>query len=212
MRTFFPLGLIIVLFVGCTPPVHISEETNYRSKSPDIFKIVSSYKTAAKEVSNYFTKDSSKIELYLQLNKEEATKRVANFDSVPQAEYSAYNLIRNKQGKIIYISEYPVTESEEYDMIYESYFDLKGNLIAFIRKCIFNNGVCANIVNEKSDYYFDEKHKLILKTYEITDEKKKPLNPATCVFNFRFEYKIYKTTKEYLKVRHFVLSDKAPEI
>ena len=212
MRTFFPLGLIILFFVGCTRQVHINEETNYRSKSPNIYKIVSNYKKVAKEVANCFTKDSSKIELYLQLDKTDATTRVASFDSVMQPEYNGYNLIRNKQGKIIFISEYPVTDSDEYDMIYESYFDPNGNLLAFIRKCIFNNGGCAKIVNEKSDYYYDEKHKLVLKTYELTDENKKPLKYINCIFNFRFEYKIYKTTKEYLKARQFVLSDKVPAV
>jgi len=212
MRLHFSLGLVILFIVSCKHPVKISEETNYKSKSPDIFNIVSNYKKIAKQVSIYFTKDTSKIELYLQLDKNDVTKRVANFDSVPQTDYFAFNLIRNKQGKIIFISEYPVTDSDEYDMIYESYFDQNGNLLTFIRKCVFSNGVCAKIVNEKSDYYYDSKHKLVLKTYEITDQDKKPLNAATCIFNYRYEYQIHKTVAEYLKARQFILSDRTPQV
>ena len=209
MKTQFTIILIILFLIACKEEqVKISEETSYKSKSPDIFKIVNDYKKVSKLVSNYLTKDTAKIELYLQLDKNDVTKRIANFDSIPQTDYYAYNLIRNKQGKIIYISEYPVTDSDAYDMIYESYFDLEGNLITFVRKCVFTDGECAKVVKERSDYYFDAKHHLILKTYELTDQDMKPLNFATCIFNYRYDYHIYKTVKEYLKACQFVFSNR----
>lgn len=206
MRINVLIGIIIILLTSCKPAtLHLKEETPYKAKTPDIPKIVNSFRKVADQVFNIYMKDTSRIELYLQLSPSEASLKVKNFDSIPQSEYAAFNLIRNKKEQVIYISEFPVTESDEYDMIYENYFDSKGNLICFVRKCVFFNGLCAKEVHEKSEYYYNEKHKLILKTYEITNEDKKPIDHATCIFNHRYEYKIYKTVNEYIKARNFQL-------
>ena len=112
-------------------------------------------------------------------------------------------MIRNKAGQIIYIAEYPESESGDWNLIYENYFDTNGNLIAFIRKCSFFNGECAEIVHEKSDYYYNLKHELIKKTYEITDGDKKALDFKKCVFNYRYDYKKYTTLSDYLNKYRF---------
>ena len=91
-------------------------------------------------------------------------------------------------------------------MQYYNYFDDNGNLIAFIRECSFFNGRCADIVRERSCYYYSTKqyqHDLIKKTYEIVDGDFKPLNYESCDIGYRYDYKIYTTLTEYLKYHKF---------
>ena len=113
-------------------------------------------------------------------------------------------MIRNKAGQIIYIAEYPECESGDWNLIYENYFDTNGNLIAFIRKCSFFNGECAEIVHEKSDYYYNLKHELKNKRLtKLQMEIKKALDFKKCVFNYRYDYKKYTTLSDYLNKYRF---------
>ncbi len=153
----------------------------------------------SKKVDFVYKNDTTKIELYLQLNEKEVIKRVPNYNDTQESYFASFNIIRDKSGQIIYIAEYPASESGDWNLIYESYFDEKGNLIVFVRKCSFFNGECAEIVHEKSEYFYSVNHDLVKKTYEITDGDKKPLNFKKCVFNYRFDYKRYTTLSEYLK-------------
>ena len=91
------------------------------------------------------------------------------------------------------------SESGDCELIYENYFDSNGNLIAFIRKCRFFNGECADAVIGESVYYYNSKHDLIKKTYKIVDDNDKPLDNTKCVIDYRFDYKQYNTLTEYLK-------------
>lgn len=125
--------------------------------------------------------------------------KVPNFNDVPESFYASYNLIKSKSGNIVYIAEYPFSESDDWYLIYENFFDENGNLIAFVRKCSFFNGECAEIVHEKSEYYYNSKHELIKKTFEIKDGKNKTLDFKKCVFNYRFGYQRYLTLNEFLK-------------
>jgi hypothetical protein len=157
----------------------------------------------SQEIDNVYNKDTSKIELYLQNDKNGLINRVINFDNFLESFYASYNIIRNELGNVIYIAEFPYSESGDWDLAYENYFDNNGNLIVFIRKCSFFNGICAEIVNEKSEYFYDLNHELIKKTYEITDENKKTLDYKKCVFNYQHDYMQYLTLEEYLTKKKF---------
>jgi hypothetical protein len=200
MRMILVFGILIISMMSCnSQPTEIKEETNIDLKSIDLSNIIKTFNSISNEVDNVYNKDTTKLELYLQMDKEGLIKKVPNYDDPPESFYASYNLIRNKSGQIIYIAEYPVSESGDWNLIYENYFDFNGNLIAFIRKCSFFNGECAEIVHERSDYYYNLKHELIKKTYEITDGDKNPLDYKKCVFNYRYDYKIYTSLTEYLE-------------
>jgi len=144
----------------------ITEESNFDLKSTDLTNVLKTFSSISKEVDIVYKKDT---------DMEGLIKKVPDFNDTAESFYASYNMIRNKAGQIIYIAEYPESESGDWNLIYENYFDTNGNLIAFIRKCSFFNGECAEIVHEKSDYYYNLKHELIKKTYEVTDGDKKSL-------------------------------------
>ena len=200
IRYILILSIFFLNIIECSSQTTlIKEEDTYISKSTDLNNTFKTYDTISKEIDRVFNNDTTKIELYLQLNEKATIKRVPNYNNTPESYFASFNIIRNKSGQIIYIAEYPADDSGDWNLIYESYFDKKGNLITFVRKCSFFNGECADIVHEKSEYFYNLNHALMKKTYEITDENKKPLNFKKCVFNYRYDYKIYTTLTEYLK-------------
>jgi hypothetical protein len=194
------LGLIILYSFNCnSQPNEINEETVYESKNSSLKKVLDSFKDLSSEIENVYKNDTTRIELYLKIDEKGFIKRVPNFDDVPDAFYSSYNVIKNKTGKIIYIAEYPQSESGDWFTQYENYFDDSGNLVSFIRKSSFFNGECAEVVCEESEYYYDSNHILVKKTYEITDDEGNPLDYTKCTFYYRNDYIIYQTLEEYLK-------------
>jgi hypothetical protein len=200
MKQTLLLGLIIFGLISCnSKPIEIREETNYTSESADLKSVLKSFRTISKKIKNVYNRDTTKLELYIQMSESDKIKKVQSFNDSIGSYYSSYNLIRNKSGQIIYIAEFPSSESGDWNLIYENYFDSNGNLIAFVRKCSFFNGECAEIVHEKSEYIYNSRHELIKKTYEISDGDKKPLDFKKCVFNYRYDYKKFLTIKEYLK-------------
>ncbi len=204
MSNFVTFGFLLFCLLSCnSQEKQITEESKFDLKSGDLLTILETFNSIVKQVDNVYKTDISKLELYFQMDKEGLLKRIPNFDNTSEAFYASYNLVRNNTGQIIYIAEYPASESGDWNLIYESYFNENGNLIVFIRGCSFFNGVCAEIVHEKSEYYYNLKHELIKKTYEITDGNKNPLNYKDCVFNYRYDYKIYNTLTEYLKILKF---------
>lgn len=202
MLKFLTYSLLIFTLISCASQT-ITEESNFELKSSDLSAILKSFNSISKQVDNIYKKDTSKLELYVQLEEKDLIKRVPNYDETPDTCFASYNVIRNDTGQIIYISEYPTSRSGDWFLIYENYFDNNGNLIAFVRKCSFFNSGCAEIVLEKSEYYYNQKHELVKKTYEITDGDKHPLNYKNCVFYYRYKYKIYNTLTKYLKNNKF---------
>ena len=199
MKRILTFGFLIFSIISCySQTKEITEESNFDLKSSDLPSIMKTFNSISKQVDNVYKKDTFKLERYLQLDKEELIKRVPNYDDRPVSFYASYNLIRNKTGQIIYIADYPASQSGDWNLIYLNYFDENGNLIAFIRKFSFFNGGCAEIVHEESHYYYNLKHDLIKKTYEIKDGDEKPLIYKDCDIE-RYDYKIYNTLTEYLQ-------------
>jgi hypothetical protein len=204
MRNYLFIVLTFLSISGCSQkPSEILEETNYESKSPNLEIVLKSYELSSNFVENIFKNDKSKIELYIQLEENGTIERVPNFNETPELYFSAYNLIRDEDGNIIYIAEFPMSESEDYNLSYKNYFDKKGNIIAFERRCNSFNGGCAEIIREESKYFYDDSHQLIKKTYRITDGDNKEIDYKNCVFNYRFKYKQRMTINEYMKKYKF---------
>lgn len=204
MRRLILTGILITIIISCySQPKYITEETILDLKSSELPSIINTFDSILKEVEYVKEKDTARLELYLQIDENGLIKRVPNYDNTPESYSANYNLIRNKSGQIIYIAEYPNSESDDWSLTYKSFYDTGGNLVAFIRTCSFFNGECAETVHEKSEYYYNTKHVLIKKTYEITDENRKPLDFKKCVFNYRYNYKKYLTLNGYLKNYRF---------
>ena len=184
-------------------PKKIPEESEFDSHSPNLKSIINNFNTISQDVDKVYKIDTSRIELYMQVYKDSSLIKVENFHNIPKVIYASYNIIKNESDQIIFILENPFSESDDWHIIYESYFDSTGSILAFVRKCSFFNSGCAEIVHEKSEYFFDEKQNLVKKTYKIVDGDNHILDFKKCTFNYRVDYEIRKTLKDYLQSHKF---------
>lgn len=121
----------------------------------------------------------------------------------PQQIETTFNILKDKDDRIVFISEMPYNETSEWFISYKSYFDEKGKLFAFQRLNNFLNNECTHgAAMENSIGYYNDEFKLIDSLYTITDTYKKPLNKKACKFPYNFKYTVIKDLKEYKTLKN----------
>ncbi|TWJ04428.1 hypothetical protein JN11_00137 [Mucilaginibacter frigoritolerans] len=117
-----------------------------------------------------------------------------------------YNLVKDKNGNIVLISESPTSESGDWDIQYLNYFNKSGKLFAFERMAGFFNSECTidadDAAHEDLVKYYDTDFNVISSKYTLTDSKHRKLKKSKCQFNYDYPYIIAKDLKTYLKTNH----------
>lgn len=109
-----------------------------------------------------------------------------------------YNILKDKNGRIVYISEMPKSPNDDWFIACKSYFDENGNLFAFQRQNNFFNSECTKgAALENLQRFYNDKFDVLDSVYTLTDSYKKDLTEAPCKFPYNFPYKIYKNVDEY---------------
>ncbi len=148
-----------------------------------------------------FMTDNTFVELYIQNGSDTKMQKVDDFENVPPNLSASYNLMRNADGNVMYVAEFPFYKKGYPENIYESIFDNEGNLLLFVRQSTFPSD--NKLIFEKSEYYYNKNHDLIKKTYQIADGNGKPIpEDAIIKFDYRFPYEKYMTRAEWLKAHH----------
>ena len=135
----------------------------------------------------------------LVLVKIKGRKQIAPLSRQTNSEVEVvYNIFKDQQGRIVYISEMPKSHEENWFIAYKSYFDENGNLFAFQRQNNFFQNECAKgAALENLVKYYDAKVELIDSSYTLTDSYKKTLNKSDCKFPYNFPYSIDKSLHDY---------------
>lgn len=148
------------------------------------------YKKIIKEIDKTLT-DGTKVGLYAKISKTDSIVKVVNNDSWPDDTEVSYNIIKDNNGSIIYIAEYPVSESGDWSIGYRYYFNDKGNTIVFLRESnFFNSGCTDSVAKELSGYYFDTSFRIIAKEYELKSTDGTNLLNKLCEFPYYYKYTI----------------------
>jgi len=199
-KFLFIFIVVCIYFFSACKQLKVNEEAIFDPQNKESEQILTEFEQIGGKVDQIFQKRNFLVELYYQENNSDELVLTPSLNDLSVDKLKIYyNIIRYEDGKLMYAAEFPLSKSGDWDIIYESFFDDKGNLVAFTRKCSFFNSGCADIAREKSEYFYTPSHKLIKKTYLIMDGNDKPLRYQDCVFNYRFPYTIYKTTKQWLK-------------
>jgi hypothetical protein len=191
--------LSVFLFSSCKKDT-VNEEAIFDPQNKESEQITQKYQQLVAKAEFIFDRQNYLVELYYQEKGSDEMIKTPSFNDIPANKVQAfYNLIRYSNGQLMYVNEFPLTEPRNWDIIYESYFDENGKIVVFSRLCTFYNSKCADLVSEKSEYFYNKEFKLIKKTYQIVDGNEKPLHYQDCVFPYRFPYDIYKNADEWLK-------------
>lgn len=189
-----------LLFTSCEK--ELPEDAVWDPRYPETDGICAQAKELLSEADLIFMRDNYLVELYTQVG-EEGIKLVPDFENIPTNLTATYNIIRNKEGHVMYAAEFPYSESGDWENIYESIFDDKGDLVVFVRKSSFfyNDDKHSDvIVYEKSEYFFNSDHELVKKTYQLKFGDKTEVPQGIKIdFQYRFPYEKYMTRKKWLK-------------
>ncbi len=191
------LILLSSLFLFSCSKKIMKEDAIFDPKKDETPQIIAESDNVLNIATRIFLQENYYVELYTQ-NENKGLVKVDNFENLSPEFIASYNLIRYKSGEIMYVAEFPYAKSGNWENIYESVFDKEGYLLKFIRKSSFVQD--NRLVSEKSEYYYNKKHELIKKTYEIKDHKDRPINDITGIdFKYRLPYEISLTRKKWLK-------------
>ncbi|MES2064661.1 MAG: hypothetical protein V4456_22275 [Bacteroidota bacterium] len=117
-----------------------------------------------------------------------------------EVEYTL-NILKNKNGNIIYVSQSPFSESGDWDISYEHYFDEEGNVFAFYKEeSIFDENVKGGVVRSKLLNYYNKNFKIITQNNWLVDVNGNVIKANKNDFDFRdYNYTIYKNLADCLK-------------
>jgi hypothetical protein len=122
----------------------------------------------------------------------------------PENIETTYNVFKNQQGQIIYIAEFPTSESGDWDLRLEYFFSEVGQLTAFVKDFSFFNSPCLGegIANEQLLELYDSDFNVIETIKTLTDDKGKPLDEKKCRnTNYDIEYDIRPTANEFMELK-----------
>jgi hypothetical protein len=163
-------------------------------------------KTKQKQTDDYVFKNQKSILVFSKVYKKRNLVKVINEDW-PEGTEMIYNIVKDKQGKIILIAAMPYSESGDWYIEYKHYFDENGRVYAFTKKeTSFDNSVKGGLVMEMAFRYYDIYSKLIGSAHRLTDQNDKLIKRKRAEFNFRDDtYSIYKDLNECIKAYNLKL-------
>lgn len=119
---------------------------------------------------------------------------------------STYNILKDSDGHIIYAFESPFSESGDWDLEIEHYFDTHGRLIAFEKRLAYFNSICTQgMAVEKQIDLYDNNYSVIRTIKTLTDADGNLLSEKDCVNNYDRNIDRYATVAEYVSAKHIEL-------
>jgi hypothetical protein len=157
------------------------------------------------EIENQTTTDKASLIVLVKLSDQTDLQRVINEDW-PENIETTYNVLKNKAGHIIYVGEFPFSESGDWTLGLKHYFSDSGNLIAFEKRFAYFNDNCGDgIVVEKQIDLFDNQLNILRTIRTLTDGKDKSLTDENCAQGFDADITISPTAKELINLKKMKL-------
>lgn len=145
------------------------------------------------------SKNSLTLEILVKEPESDKLVVVVN-ENYPDEVEVTYNIWRNADGKILLVGEYPYSQSGDWDIGYEHYFDESGLTFSFQKRTNFFNSFCADgVAYENVVEYYDSSFNRLHQTYSLIDENKQNLKKEDCEFPYDYPYEVSNSLKDYLK-------------
>lgn len=207
---------IIAIALGCAPKQSSTDETKKDTLGTESFKIDSTTAQGIEQpevpienevpgiiaIRNEISENKSRLTVWVKITGENDFVKVLN-EEWPEDIETTYNVYKNQNEQILYISEMPMSESGDWDLELNHYYSETGHLIAFERRLAFFNGPCLPdaVTVQKSIELYDESFKLIKTLKSLTDANGKKLGEECKDEHFDWDPEIQPTVKAFLDSR-----------
>jgi hypothetical protein len=102
-----------------------------------------------REIEKQITTDKDKLIVLVKVKGQVDLQTVIN-QNWPDNIETTYNILKNQQGQIIYVGEFPTSESGDWTLGLKHYFSGNGNLVAFEKRLsYFKQNVCAMVAGHQ---------------------------------------------------------------
>jgi len=154
------------------------------------------------EIEKQITIDKDELIVLVQVKGQASLQRVIN-ENWPDNLEITYNLLKDKKGKIIYLGEFPTSESGDWTLELKHYFADNGKLIAFEKRLSYFNENCGDgIVVEQQVELYDNEFKIIKTTKTLTDNSGHPLSEKECGNRYTWDIEKRPTVKELIDLKN----------
>jgi hypothetical protein len=201
--------LLLSLFISCQQKSEkkkitsdlksdlIKDEINRASEflpEPGIYERLKGQKM---NIDNLESQNKLKLEVFVKEPNKETLTLVIN-ENWPEIIETTYNVWKNENENIVKIGEFPFSESGDWEIEYEHYFDKKGRTFVFERNTSFFNSICAEgIAYEKITEFYNLDFNRIDRNYSLIDKNKTELKKENCEMNYDFPFEVYNNLKNY---------------
>jgi hypothetical protein len=132
------------------------------------------------EIAKQVTSNKEKIVVLVKVNGQTDLERVINQEWPDNIE-TTYNILKNQRGQIIYLGEFPTSQSGDWTLGLKHYFGDNGKLIAFEKRLSYFNEDCTGgAVVETIIELYDNNFKVIKTTKTQTDNEGRQLKVKDC--------------------------------
>jgi len=144
---------------------------------------------------------STNLILFVKPTDKKDLMRLKNGEHYPGKIEAAYNILKNPEGKVIYVAEIPFSPKDDWFIAYKSYFNENGKLFAFQRLNNFFHSECTKgAALESLTRFYSDDFTVADSSYTLTDSNKKELDKESCKFPYSFPHTVAKTLEEYRKI------------
>jgi len=150
------------------------------------------------QIDSLFRNNSKNIEVYAAVLGEQIPRKILKQD-FPENVTKTYNLLRDSTSRLITVSEFPFSQSGDWNIILTHYFDKQGKTFAFERQTNFFNSMCAEIAFENITEFYSSDFNRIDSIYNLYDQENNELERENCQFPYDFQYNIVKDSDSFLK-------------
>lgn len=157
------------------------------------------------EIENQVARNKHKLLVLVQVNGQADLQRVIN-QNFPENVETTYNILKDEQGRIIYIAEFPESLSGDWTLELKHYFSSNGKLIGFEKRLAYFNDDCTDgVVIEKITELYDDNFRVIRTEKKLTDNKMNKLEERDCGHAYYWEIDKRATVFEFVKLKKIIL-------
>lgn len=195
-RLTYILTILLGLFSSCNSNDSTTSSTSRLVSEPDILERLKYQKTI---IDTLFNQRKDKLIVLAKLADKDEPIQIKN-GNFPDNVETTFNILKDSLGRVITASEFPFSESGDWNIILTHYFDKDGKTFAFERQTNFFNSICTDgVAYETQTEFYDSDFQLIDKMYKLVDEKNKTLQKDSCQFPYDYEYKVSADIDKYLQ-------------
>jgi hypothetical protein len=153
------------------------------------------------EIERQVTTDKDKLMILVKVKGQSDLKKVIDHNWPYDIE-TTYNILKSNRGQIIYLGEFPTSQSGDWTLGLKHYFGVNGKLIAFEKSLSYFNEDCTDgAVIETIIELYDNDFKVIKTTKIQTDNKGKELKVKDCGHAYNWDIDKRGTVNELVQLK-----------